>query len=450
MVKQPPTGKAHFQFFFHQLGCGTNSLFMVSWIYRVDQVKNFYFCSKQKKLSAPISITAIASISPIGVTMEETWNAYQSSNHQFIQKEFNGSREWIAPLAEKARQEILRLRQSDAKYKMLDDSVLFAIYAARSVIKNTDWKSADNFGINIGSSRGATALFEKYHEEYIRQQTTSTLSSPTTTLGNISSWVAHDLHTQGPEISHSITCSTALHALLNGVAWIKSGMADKFLVGASEAPLTPFTIAQMKALKIYAKPEWVPSPRAASRSNSNEVFYYPCRALDLDKKYNSMILGEGASVACLEQGLSEKSLAVIEGIGYATEILEHNVSISSDAKCFQRSMRMALGNLNPEVIDVVVMHAPGTLKGDSSEYKAVSQVFGDNLPALTTNKWKMGHTFGASGMLSIELAILMIKHQEFIPLPYGSQSANPKRIRKVLVNAVGFGGNAVSILLSKP
>jgi 3-oxoacyl-(acyl-carrier-protein) synthase len=38
-------------------------------------------------------------------------------------------------------------------------------------------------------------------------------------LGNISSWVAHDLQSSGPEISHSITCSTALHAVLNGVAW---------------------------------------------------------------------------------------------------------------------------------------------------------------------------------------------------------------------------------------
>jgi 3-oxoacyl-(acyl-carrier-protein) synthase len=54
-----------------------------------------------------------------------------------------------------------------------------------------------------------------------------TLAS-TTTLGNISSWVAHDLQSSGPEISHSITCSTALHAVLNGIAWLKSGMVDKF------------------------------------------------------------------------------------------------------------------------------------------------------------------------------------------------------------------------------
>ena len=110
---------------------------------------------------------------------------------------------------------------------------------------------------------------------------------------------------------------------------------------------------------------------------------------------------------------------------------------------------MALGDLNPKEVDVIVMHAPGTVKGDLSEHKAIQKVFGDKLPALTTNKWKVGHTFGASGMLSIELAILMLRHQEFIGVPFVSQATNPKKIQKVIVNAVGFGGNAVSVLLSK-
>lgn len=408
------------------------------------KLRTFIFARNKLPVSEPISITAISSISPLGTSLKESWNAYQNTNHLFIQKEFDGNQEWIAPLSEEVKQEIAALRQSDTKYKLLDDSVLFAIYASRKAIASAQWNSQDNFGINIGSSRGATALFEKYHEEYIRQQKTSTLSSPTTTLGNISSWVAHDLQTKGPEISHSITCSTALHALLNGVAWLKGGMADKFLVGGSEAPLTPFTIAQMKALKIYARM----FPQAESRDLSNGE--YPCRALDLNKKQNSMILGEGASVACLEKGVSKNSLAIIEGIGYATEVLEHNVSISTDAQCFQRSMRMALGDLNPDAIDVIVMHAPGTVKGDSSEFKAIEKVFCNEIPFLTTNKWKVGHSFGPSGMLNVEMAVLMLQHQEVVKVPIITNQFNiPSEIRKVMVNAVGFGGNAVSVLLSK-
>lgn len=127
------------------------------------------------------------------------------------------------------------------------------MYASRTATSKAGWASGDHFGINIGSSRGATELFEKYHREFLETGKVATLASPTTTLGNISFWVAHDLQSTGPNISHSITCSTALHEVLTGVAGLQSNMADKFLVGSSEAPLTPFTIAQMKALKIYAK-----------------------------------------------------------------------------------------------------------------------------------------------------------------------------------------------------
>lgn len=389
-------------------------------------------------MNNPISITSIASISPIGTSLEEAWNAYQNNGHFITKKLIGDKKEYVSILPENARSKIDALRNSDSNYKDLDNSVLYAICASRMAIEKVGWSSTDNFGINIGSSRGATALFEQYHEEFLNAKKASTLSSPTTTLGNISSWVAHDLQTKGPEISHSITCSTALHALINGVAWLKSGMANKFLVGGSEAPLTPFTIAQMKAMRIYAKPKVTLS--AVERA-------YPCRAMDLQKKQNTMVLGEAASIACLELGVQKNTLAVIEGVGYATEVLEHNISISTDAICFQRSMKMALGNTNPDDVDVIVMHAPGTVKGDLSEKAAIDKIFCGKAPFLTSNKWKVGHTFGASGLLSLEFAILMMQHDEFIGTPFYNYISAPEKVNKVMVNAVGFGGNAVSILL---
>ncbi|WP_165750037.1 beta-ketoacyl synthase N-terminal-like domain-containing protein [Cellulophaga sp. Z1A5H] len=398
-------------------------------------------------MNSPISITAIASISPLGLTQEEIWEQYLNDDTALIKLNFDGTDTWVGALGDEAKEQILALKESDSKYKNLDDSVLFALFASREAMKTAGWSKEANFGVNIGSSRGATALFEKYYEEYLKNKTSSTLASPTTTLGNISSWIAHDLQTQGPEISHSITCSTALHALLNGYAWIKSGMVNKFMVGGSEAPLTPFTIAQIRALKIYARDATSPPQNEDTLINASPS--YPCQAFNLEKTQNTMVLGEGASVVCLEQGVPENALAIIEGIGYATEVLEHNISISTDAVCFQRSMKMALGELNPDEVDVIVLHAPGTIKGDSSEIKAIEKIFCNKVPFLTTNKWKIGHTFGASGMLSLELALLMMQHQKAIKVPYVTYDSVPEKISRVLVNAVGFGGNAVSILLKR-
>jgi 3-oxoacyl-(acyl-carrier-protein) synthase len=392
-------------------------------------------------LKTKIAITSLASLSPLGNTPDGIWNNYLSPKTLISTKEFQGKSQFVAAIPAEIRKEINGLRKEDVKYKALDETVLMAILTSRKAITTAGWQQGDDFGINIGSSRGATQLFEKYHQEFLETGKTSTLASPTTTLGNISSWVAHDLKSKGPEISHSITCSTALHAVLNAVAWLQSGMASKFLVGGSEAPLTAFTLAQMQALKIYATLR-----QAQCDTVDND---YPCRAFDLIKTKNTMVLGEGAAMACLELGEKENALGYITGIGFATDELEHNISISEEAVCFQKSMAMALQNTPLDEVDVIVMHAPGTLKGDTSEYKAIQQLFSSNLPMLTTNKWKIGHTFGASGILSMELALMMIEHNTFIGIPYVAEPNPRKNIRNVLINAVGFGGNAVSVLVSK-
>lgn len=369
----------------------------------------------------------MASISPLGIDPDEIWENYNSNKHFFTKQED----EWVSKLPESSESKVESLRQSNSKYKQLDKTVLYGIFAARQAIKNAKWSSSDDFGVNIGSSRGATELFEQYYTDFFTQKNVSVLSSPTTTLGNISSWIAHDLQTQGPTISHSITCSTALHAMLNGIAWLHAGMSDKFLVGGSEAPLTDFTISQMKALKIYAQ--------------SDDS--WPCKSLDFSKTENTMILGEGAAMLCLENGIKQNAIAVVKGIGYGTETLKHNVSLSTNAICFQRSMKMALDQIDTTDIDVIITHTPGTIKGDIAELNAIKKVFGDTIPALTTNKTLIGHSLGASGTLSVEMAILMLKHQKFIEATHLKQES-PDRISNILINAVGFGGNAVSLVIA--
>ena len=382
----------------------------------------------------PVSITSISSVSALGSKAKDIWKKYEGKEHFLRKHNFNGNEAFAGFLPEDLDREIEAIRRENAAFRNMDRSVLFAIYASRKAVAEAGWKEGEDIGINIGSSRGATELFENYHKKFLETGRSETLASPSTTLGNISSWVAQDLQSNGPEISHSVTCSTALHAVLNGVAWINSGMTKKFLAGGSEAALTPFTIAQVQAMKI----------------NARRDLDYPCQVLNLEKDFNSMVLGEGAAVLCMEAGQKPNAIAMLGGIGYATEPLKHSVSISAEGKAFQKSMKMAMGKFAPKDIDAVVMHAPGTIKGDLSEINAIRAIFGEQMPALTSNKWKIGHTFGASGSLSIELALMMLEHQKFVPVPFSSVSKAPKKLQNIIVNAIGFGGNAVSVLLSLP
>lgn len=393
-----------------------------------------YFYRKIQKLKKTISITQINSVSALGISSNEVWKNYKKDTNFFQQKLFNNINQKVAivPVSQEVEKKLQELKNSNSRYAYLDRSVLLAILAARETIINTSINS-ETLGINIGSSRGATQLFEEHHQEFLLKGRVQTRTSPTTTLGNISSWVAQDLQSQGPVISHSITCATALQALINGVAWLRADMAKTFLVGGSEAPLTAFTIAQMQALKLY----------------TTKAEKFPCESMNFDKKRNTLVLGEAASVCILEEGVSEKTKAIIKGIGYATEQLSHSISITPDAVCFQKSMAMALQDASLESVDAIVMHAPGTIKGDLAEIQAIKKIFVTNTPYLTTNKWKIGHTFGASGMMSLEMAVLMLEKQELLQNPFYNNKNTPKTVRHIMVNAVGFGGNSVSIIMAK-
>jgi 3-oxoacyl-(acyl-carrier-protein) synthase len=52
-------------------------------------------------------------------------------------------------------------------------------------------------------------------------------------------------------------------------------------------------------------------------------------------------------------------------------------------------------------------------------------------------------------MLSLELALFMLQKQQAIAVPFSESQQEPKQLERILVNAVGFGGNAVSVLLTK-
>lgn len=391
-----------------------------------------------------IIIKGVGSVSGLGCTREEIRQSYTESKTTFkTQPQLEPSTP-VSPVSPSSEALLSALLEEEPGYATIDRSVQLAILAARQAVAETGWQAEDleSLGINIGSSRGATGLFEQFHAEFLAnpQQRLPPATSPSTTLGNVASWVAHDIQSAGPTISHSVTCSTALQAFANGMAWLKSGMAKRFLVGGTEAPLTPFTLAQMKAIGIYSK-------YPASES--------PCRPLN-QGQVNTFVLGEGAAVFALERMTAAEVVAmpdgavVVEAIGLGFEQSPSKTGITSEGLHFQKAMREALRQacLSPADIDAVVIHAPGTRAGDAAELAAMHSVFGENLPLLFTNKNLIGHTLGASGGLSIALAVELLQESTISHRPVNSSSPlSDSTLKRIMVNSAGFGGNSACALL---
>ena len=371
----------------------------------------------------------------------------------------------VAALPVAVEDMIAAMRRAHPAYRQLDRTVLLALLAARQATAEAGWlpgaaplpaetpaESASlvnqqpEISVSIGSSRGATERLEQFHRDFLVAGTVPAAASPLTTLGNVASWVAFDAgNAGGAALSHSSTCSSAFQALGNAMAWLRAGMASRFLAGGTEAPLTDFTLTQIHTLGIYST-----FPAAD----------WPCRPGA--GRPSSFVLGEGAAVFALEKVAasmlatearqSAQPMFVLEGVGFGFEAIASKTGLSPDGQHFQQAISQALrqAGRTPAEVDAVVLHSPGTPAGDASERAALRAIFGEELPPLLSNKWLVGHTLGASAALSLDFALQVLATQQWQPAPFATDlaPAATQPIRRVLINAAGFGGNAASVLVS--
>lgn len=381
-----------------------------------------------------IGIQSYTSVSSLGINKNDIHHAYFNNKETYIKKSpFNN--DWAATISKKSEHALNKLIITNPKYRRLDRCTQLAILAAdqldASILK-------ENVGVNIGSSRGATNTLENAHKEFLTSGIPPFLSSPLTTMGNIATNVARHLQSRGPAFSHSITCSTAMQSLLNAVQWIKAESLDQFIVGGAEAPLTKFTIEQMKRLDIYSK---------------DKEDKYPCDPLRASKDKNKMVLGEAAACFLIEKFKNNKTpLAFVDGLGYSMEYSPSMTGITKTGQALKNAMQMAINDSNNKNdIDLIILHAPGTTNGEIAEINAIEAIFGKNHPILYSNKWLIGHTLGASGAMSMDLAMRSIELEKAPQLPYPNIGKHDNRkVKKVMINTIGFGGNASSAILSHP
>lgn len=328
--------------------------------------------------------------------------------------------------------------QERANRRTPDRTAVLARECIEDILDHSLQEAHSSTAIFIGSSRGATGLTEKMHEEFLQVHSVPSFCSPGTTAGAIASACGQTLARNSIVDTHSMTCVSSHSALLNGIAWLEAGMVKTVIGGGVEACITPFTVAQMAALGIYSK------------SESSDP--YPCRPL-ASTNGSSFTLGEGAALFRLDHTDTKlpretnAALGYISGFGFSYEKIESPTGIDGDA--IYRAMERACKGRRPP--DAIVVHATGTVKGDQAELDAIHRLFHGTPPLLVSNKWLWGHTLGASGAMNVVHALAMLKYQElFGSPPYLANENSPSGpIESVLINAAGFGGVSASLLIKR-
>jgi 3-oxoacyl-[acyl-carrier-protein] synthase II len=262
--------------------------------------------------------------------------------------------------------------------------------------------------------------------------------------------VAIEYGARGPNFGVVSACATGTHALGEAAHAIRRGDADVMVAGGSEAAITPFAYASFCSMKAMSTHN--ADPQGASRP--------------FDKIRDGFIMGEGAGVLVLESyehASSRGAHIYCELAGYAATCDAYHITQPDpEGKGLSLAIRRALASagLGVDAIDYINAHGTSTPYNDKFETLAIKKVFGERAYAIPVSSTKSmtGHLLGAAGGIESVICAKVIE-QGIVPptmnlvdpdpecdLDYVPNVARSVKVRTVLSNNLGFGGQNASVI----
>ncbi len=262
-----------------------------------------------------------------------------------------------------------------------------------------------------------------------------------------SATLATPFHIHGVNYSISSACSTSAHCIGNASELIQWGKQDIVFAGGGEELHWSFT------LLFDAMP--------ALSSNFNATPEVASRAFD--KNRDGFVIAGGAGVLVLEElehakARGAKIYAEIGGYGATSD--GHDM-VQPSGEGAVRCMKQALAGHNGPV-GYINAHGTSTPIGDVKELQAMREVFGDNVPPISSTKSLTGHSLGAAGAQESIYSLLMMENR-FLAASAHIDEIDPEaadfpiiRARQddvaldcVMSNSFGFGGTNATLLFKR-
>jgi len=388
----------------------------------------------------PIAITGMGIISAIGMNVRE--NEFSLLNNRHGIKKYSVKNNLIHQ--EKLVGEILR---SDEEFyselnlnpeKAFTRSTLLGLKAAKEAVQsaNLDLNDGLSTGFISATTVGGMDATEKYYFDFLDSDNHKKFI-PTQNCGVHAEQIAKKLGIRDYVTTISTACSSAANAIMLGARMIKAGLLDRAIVGGTDS-LSAFTINGFSSLMIYSDEHCTP----------------------FDDNRKGLNLGEAAAYIVLESEKSAKGknvLGFLSGYGNANDAF-HQTASSDDGEGAYLAIKTALeiAKLKTEEIDYVNAHGTATPNNDLSEGKSLLRVF-ENVPDFSSTKAFTGHTLAAAGAVEAVFSLLALKNQmvfanlnfqtpmsEFDLIP--QTEMKQKKIKTILSNSLGFGGNCSSLI----
>ncbi len=263
-------------------------------------------------------------------------------------------------------------------------------------------------------------------------------------FGSVADHVAERFGTRGSPISLSTACSSGATAIQMGVEAIRRGDTEAALCIGTDGSVQAESLIRFSLLSALSTQN--DPPEGASKPFS--------------KNRDGFVMGEGGAALVLESYAAARArgaaiLGFVLGCGEKGDGF-HRTRSSPDGRPAIVAMQDALADagLSPDQIDYVNAHGTSTPENDKMEAMSCTAVFGPRMASLpiSSNKSMVGHTLTAAGAVEAVFSLLTIANGRIpptinyrepdpnIPLDVVPNVARDARVRRVISNSFGFGG----------
>ncbi|MGX1744422.1 beta-ketoacyl-ACP synthase [Bosea sp. NPDC055353] len=286
----------------------------------------------------------------------------------------------------------------------------------------------------------ATGQFRAMHELFV--------------FGGVADHIADRFGTRGSPISLSTACSSGATAIQMGVEAIRRGDTQAALCIGTDGSIHAEALIRFSLLSALSTQNDPPEGAAKPFSKGRDGF----------------VMGEGAGALVLEDydhalARGATILGIVAGCGERGDGF-HRTRSSPDGKPAILAMQDALADagLTPDDVDYINAHGTSTPENDKMEAMSCAAVFGERMARLpiSSNKSMIGHTLTAAGAVEAVISFMTIANGTIPPtinyanpdpaiaLDVVPNEARKAKVRTVISNSFGFGGQNTCLVLTAP
>ena len=416
-----------------------------------------------------VVVTGMGCVTPLGTTVAELWaNLKEGKSGVDYTTLFDASNFPTRISAEVRDWSLAEVGEDPAAWEKRGRHTRFAIGAAKQAMEDSGVAGTvdpDKFGVYLGAGEGQQDFYNFSH------MMVAALKNGQLDLGAFiqeglkrldpqleleqepnmpAAYVATRFGAEGPNFNCLTACAASSQAIGEATEIIRRGEADVMLSGGAHSMIHPFGVTGFNLLTALS--ERNDEPQRASRP------------FDLNR--DGFILGEGGAMVVLEDyERAKKRGAPIYGeiLGYGTTADAFRITDTHpEGRGAITCMKMALRDAgkNPQDIDYINAHGTSTQVNDRVESLAIKEVFGDAayMVPVSSTKSMMGHLIAAAGATELIISLMAMSDNVVPPtinyetpdpqcdLDYVPNAAREHKIRTILTNSFGFGGQNIALI----